>query len=149
MNKLTKVLSVFIIAGVIGTGAAGIAGCKKDNGTNHTHSYSYTDNADGTHNGTCGCGKAPITNEAHVDADGNKVCDKCDAAITSGEQHTHKYTYTDNGDGTHKGECACGEGTIASAPHRYGTDAECDDCGYTKTDVTMLDDDDRVDPIEV
>ena len=147
MNKLTKVLSVFIIAGVIGTGAAGIAGCKKDNG--HTHSYSYTDNADGTHNGTCDCGKEPITNEAHVDADGNKVCDKCDAAITSGEQHTHKYTYTDNGDGTHKGECACGEGTIASAPHRYGTDAECDDCGYTKTDVTMLDDDDRVDPIEV
>ena len=43
MNKLTKVLSVFIIAGVIGTGAAGIAGCKKDKG--HTHSYSYTDNA--------------------------------------------------------------------------------------------------------
>ena len=40
MNKLTKVLSVFIIAGVIGTGAAGIAGCKKDKG--HTHSYSYT-----------------------------------------------------------------------------------------------------------
>ncbi len=130
MNKLTKVLSVFIIAGVIGTGAAGIAGCKKDKG--HTHSYSYTDNADGTHNGTCGCGKAPITNEAHVDADGNKVCDKCDAAITSGEEHTHKYTYTDNGDGTHKGVCACGKDTIASEAHAWGTDGKCTKCGAVK-----------------
>ncbi len=130
MNKLTKVLSVFIIAGVIGTGAAGIAGCKKDKG--HTHSYSYTDNADGTHNGTCDCGKAPITNEAHVDADGNKVCDKCDAAITSGEEHTHKYTYTDNGDGTHKGVCACGKDTIASEAHAWGTDGKCTKCGAVK-----------------
>ena len=132
MNKLTKVLSVFIIAGVIGTGAAGIAGCKKDNGTNHTHSYSYTDNADGTHNGTCDCGKEPITNEAHVDADGNKVCDKCDAAITSGEQHTHKYTYTDNGDGTHKGVCTCGKDTIASEAHTWGDDNKCTKCEAVK-----------------
>lgn len=129
MNKLTEVLSVFIIAGVIGTGAAGIAGCKKDKG--HTHSYSFTDNADGTHNGTCSCDTL-VSNEPHVDENKDDKCDKCGAVISTGEEHTHKYTYTDNGDGTHKGVCACGKDTIASEAHSWGADNKCTKCGAVK-----------------
>ncbi len=84
MNKLTKVLSVFIIAGAIGTGVAGVAGCtKKDN---HTHAYTYTANSDGkTHNGACDCGKDPITNQNHVDENNDKKCDLCLADLGGGE----------------------------------------------------------------
>lgn len=85
MNKLTKVLSVFIIAGAIGTGVAGVAGCtKKDN---HTHAYTYTANSDGkTHNGACDCGKDPITNQNHVDENNDKKCDLCLADLGGGEE---------------------------------------------------------------
>ncbi len=85
MNKLTKVLSVFIIAGAIGTGVAGVAGCtKKDN---HTHAYTYTANSDGkTHNGACDCGKDPITNQSHVDENNDKKCDLCLADLGGGEE---------------------------------------------------------------
>lgn len=82
MNKLTKVLSIFVLAGVIGTGVAGVAGCNNKK-SSHKHSYTYTDNADGTHNGTCTCGKDPITNEEHVDANKDNICDKegCGATL--------------------------------------------------------------------
>lgn len=79
MNKLTKLLSVFVIAGAIGTGVAGITACNNGGGGgSHTHNYSYTDNHDGTHDGVCDCGNDPITGEAHIWGDDN-VCDKCEA----------------------------------------------------------------------
>lgn len=87
MNKLTKLLSVFVIAGVIGTGVAGVAGCKKKN-KNPEHSYTYTQNEDGkTHNGKCsvdGCEEhAPVTNEACFDGDDeDELCDKCGGVIS-------------------------------------------------------------------
>ena len=76
MNKLTKLLSVFVIAGCIGTGIAGAAGCKKPSNNEHTeHKWSYTDNKDGTHDATCdGCDEK-IDNQAHVWGPGDKcVC---------------------------------------------------------------------------
>lgn len=90
MNKLTKLLSIFLIAGAVGTGVAGVAGCNnsKPSGSKHTHNYSYTQNSDGkTHNGTCdksGCDKPTITNEACVDGDDeDKLCDKCQQPIVT------------------------------------------------------------------
>lgn len=77
MNKLTKLLSVFAIAGALCAGVAGSAGCNKDNGTKHN--YSYTDNNDGTHNGVCtdeGC-NATVKNEPHTWGLDQK-CEKCE-----------------------------------------------------------------------
>ncbi|MDE7085002.1 MAG: Ig-like domain-containing protein, partial [Clostridia bacterium] len=82
MNKLTKLLSVFVIAGAIGAGVAGVAGCKKSNG--HSHKYSYTvDVEDATkHNGVCDCGKNPVLKQDHVDTkDGDGICDLCGAPV--------------------------------------------------------------------
>lgn len=89
MNKITKLLSVFVIAGAIGAGVAGVAGCKKSNG--HSHKYNYTvDVEDATkHNGVCDCGKNPILKQDHVDTKNNEtgaagadgVCDLCGAPV--------------------------------------------------------------------
>ncbi len=75
MKKLTKLLSVFAIAGALCAGIAGNVGCKKDGGT---HNYTYTDNNDGTHNGVCtdnGC-KSTVKNEPHVLGADSK-CEMC------------------------------------------------------------------------
>ncbi len=118
-------LSLFMVGGAF-------AGCtKKDGGEEHTHKYTYTVNADGTHNGVCDCGKEPITNEAHADADKDGKCDKCGAEVsTGGEEHTHKYTYTANADGTHNGVCECGKEPITNEAHADADkDGKCDKCG--------------------
>ena len=86
MNKLTKVLSVFLIAGAIGTGVAGAAGCtKKDNGNEHNHDYDTTqwvDNKDGKHGNPCKDNDGALGNlENHVDTDKNGECDKCGAEV--------------------------------------------------------------------
>lgn len=41
----------------------------------HEHSYTYTSNNNGTHNGACACGEDAITNEACTYAEG--TCSKC------------------------------------------------------------------------
>lgn len=84
MNKLKKLLTIFAVTATIGAGIAGIAGCdgcNGDDGKEHTHSYTWTDNEDGTHNGKCdvdGCDKPEVKNEAHVWGDDDK-CEKCEA----------------------------------------------------------------------
>ena len=84
MKKLTKLLSIFVMASVVGTGVAGMAACNSDEDT-HTHHYSYTDNGDGkTHTATCDNGDSTITDQLHVDGDKNNVCDNCGGEITSG-----------------------------------------------------------------
>lgn len=40
----------------------------------HTHSETYTDNGDGTHDGVCACGEVVADNEAHSYTDGTCVC---------------------------------------------------------------------------
>ena len=89
MNKLTKLLSVFVIAGAIGTGIAGVAGCNNGGngggGGGHTHDYEYTVSTTDSSKHVVHC-KNPgheggDTLEDHVDADQNNKCDKCDATI--------------------------------------------------------------------
>lgn len=102
MNKLTKLLSVFILAGAVGAGVAGVSACKSNDDNNeptHTHSYTYTPNNDGTHNGTCNgtegtCDAPTISNEACVDNKNNETqasgadgkCDKCGATVEQSSQ---------------------------------------------------------------
>lgn len=75
MKKLTKLLSVFVIAGALCAGFAGTAGC--NNGGGHTHNFSYTDNNDGTHDGTCNGCKVVVDDEPHTYGADNK-CTRCD-----------------------------------------------------------------------
>lgn len=79
MNKLTKLLSVFIIAGAVGASVAGVSGCKKDKG--HSHSVDLTksvDNGNGTHDIYCGCGHLMFDDDPHSFGTDGK-CTKCGA----------------------------------------------------------------------
>ena len=90
MNKLTKLLSVFLIAGAIGAGFAGVAGCKKNNACNHIYGVQGEDNGDGTHKLTCTkCkeGTAGHTkDEAHKDTDNDGNCNVCGAKMNGDEK---------------------------------------------------------------
>jgi len=79
----------------------------KDTG-GHSHSYTYTDNGDGTHDQVCRvCDYVEVDDEAH-----------------SGGTAT---TYTDNGNGTHSFKCAkCGADVTEA--HTF-TDGACTGCG--------------------
>lgn len=83
MNKITKLLSVFVLAGAIGTGVAGAVGCHKSD--DHTHNWTYTQSTDGTkHSATCdGCDEK-ITDEAHTYGTDHKcVCGKTDPSVVA------------------------------------------------------------------
>ena len=45
-----------------------------------------------------------------------------------GSSHSHRYTYQDNGDGTHTGTCSCGEKTSPEA-HKVNDTGACTVCG--------------------
>lgn len=45
-----------------------------------------------------------------------------------GSSHSHRYTYQDNGDGTHTGTCSCGEKTSPEA-HKVDDTGVCTVCG--------------------
>ncbi|MDE7301401.1 MAG: InlB B-repeat-containing protein [Clostridia bacterium] len=78
-KKLTKLLSIFLIAGAVGAGAAGIAGCKNT----HEHDFAYEDAGNGTHHVTCkGCDEV-FDDHGHVyDDDEDTTCNLC--GYTSG-----------------------------------------------------------------
>ena len=97
MNKLTKLLSVFILAGAVGAGVAGVAGCtKKDDGNNgggHTHNYTWVNDNNGKcheHCGVAGCDTPDKPAQDHVDTKNNQTqangadgkCDHCGATLT-------------------------------------------------------------------
>lgn len=93
----------------------------------HQHSYTYTSNNDGTHNGACICGEGAITNEACSYVSG--ACSKCGATETvTPPAHEHSYSYTSNGNGTHNGACTCGEDAITNEACSY-VGGECSKCG--------------------
>ena len=81
MNKLTKLLSVFVIAGAIGTGVAGVAGCAKPN-SGDGHDYTYTQIVGNAEKHTVHC-KAEGHDEADTQGDHeweNGKCKLCDYA---------------------------------------------------------------------
>lgn len=149
MNKLTKLLSVFVIAGALGASVAGVAGCKKNNngGNNggHTHNYTWVDDNNGKCHEHCsvdGCDTPDKPAQDHVWGDDDE-CDHCGATKpnSGGEHTTHNYTYTDNGNGTHNGTCDGCTDTITNEPHTWGTDNKCTKCGHEMI-ATDLDADD-------
>lgn len=95
-KKLIKLLSVFLMCGVVGAGAAGLAGCKPPNtpegpGTpggpegpgisscdgNHTYNDTWTP-GDDSHWKDANCGHELQKDEAaHVDANNDNKCDVC------------------------------------------------------------------------
>ena len=90
MKKWTKVLSAFVVATVMSAGMAAAAGCDgcggDDETPKHEHNYTWVDNGDGKHKGTCdvdGCDE-PEKLENHVDANENNKCDVCDAPMGGG-----------------------------------------------------------------
>lgn len=135
MNKLTKLLSVFIIAGAVGTGIAGAAGCRKTPSNTHPeHNYTYTDNGDGTHSATCDGCDSTITNQSHVDEDSNNVCDLCGGDVTEEEvpDHDHVFSEEYSYNATHHYKVCtvdgCDEHSEEGA-HVLGEDKKCSVCG--------------------
>ncbi|MBO5303026.1 MAG: fibronectin type III domain-containing protein [Lachnospiraceae bacterium] len=97
-------------------------------GVYHDHTYTYVANADGTHTGSCAyCDRTITGTHAYV----NGACTTCGAAepkapTTGGEvPHTHAYTSTDNGDGTHTTACACGTSTKEAHTYVNGICSAC------------------------
>lgn len=65
MNKLTKLLSVFVIAGALGASVAGVAACKNnDDGPTHTHNYVCVDDGDGNCHEHCDVDGCPEPDKA-------------------------------------------------------------------------------------
>lgn len=86
MNKLTKLLSVFILAGAVGASVAGVAGCNKGGNDGHTHNYSWVNDNNGKcheHCGVAGCDTPDKPSQNHVDANSDGKCDNCQASISS------------------------------------------------------------------
>ncbi|MDE5547493.1 MAG: leucine-rich repeat domain-containing protein, partial [Clostridia bacterium] len=89
-KKFFLVLSVLVcalccalgLAGCdLGNSESGNTGNSSNNGSNHTHSYQWVDNGDGTHKQHCsktGCDAPDKNKESHV-WDKNNKCQKCDA----------------------------------------------------------------------
>lgn len=86
MNKLTKVLSIFVIAGVIGTGVAGVAGCKKHKHTYETTYTSYEEEGH-AHKATCHP-EIHDTLKPHADSDNDGLCDDCNYSMGGSQQAT-------------------------------------------------------------
>ena len=100
----------------------------------HEHSYTYTSNNNGTHNGACECGEDAIVNEACTYVSGK--CEKCGYSkpVTPPvlpPVHTHSYTYTSNDNGTHNGACVCGEDAIVNEACTY-VGGKCEKCEYSE-----------------
>lgn len=76
MNKLTKLLSVFVIAGAIGTGIAGAAGCAHK----HTYEEKWTPASDGSghyHVATCHPEEHDELKDHVYDDDKDTTCNDC------------------------------------------------------------------------
>lgn len=79
MNKLTKVLSVFLLAGAIGTGVAGAAGCVH----NHTFGNDLEAKDANQHGYHATCGHDVWKDlEDHKDTTGDNKCDDCGYELT-------------------------------------------------------------------
>lgn len=145
MNKLTKLLSVFLVAGAVGASVAGVSGCKKKKGNSgHTHNYTWVNDNNGEtcheHCSADGCPEPDKASQNHVWGDDN-VCDNCGATKSGGgdEHTTHTWSegYTSDGESGHHKTTTCPEhAPIAgeTEPHVYDddNDATCNYCDYVR-----------------
>ncbi|MGN0812568.1 MAG: bacterial Ig-like domain-containing protein [Candidatus Coproplasma sp.] len=85
MKKFTKLLSVFLIAGAVGTGVAGVSACSNNNPPEHTHTADTIWHTDANkHWHECTSGDGEKMNEAdHADANSDGKCDVCDYQMTT------------------------------------------------------------------
>ncbi len=127
MNKLSKLLSVFVIAGTVSAGIAGLAGC-------HTHTYSDKWSSDETqhwHAATCGHDDVKGDVAEHVDENDDGKCDVCGYVIEEPQEHEHTYAPGWTSDHWHAATC---EHTSEKGSFAAHTDADkdgkCDVCGY-------------------
>lgn len=138
MKKLTKLLSVLLVTGAVGSGAAALAACNSE--PPHVHSGVKTEAKAATclEDGnkeyyTCTCEE--LAGKYFSDAD-------CTQEITDGitvaAQGHHDFVYTDKGNGTHGKTCEHGDFTEEVEAHvdekvnasgEEGFDNLCDICG--------------------
>lgn len=86
MKKLTKLLSVFLIAGAVGTGAAGIAACSpKQPETPHEHTAAteWQSDANGHWKNCTANDGAKLEEGAHADGNNDGKCDTCQYQMTT------------------------------------------------------------------
>lgn len=123
MNKLTKLLSVFAIAGAVGAGTAALAGC--DSSVVKFESTAATCTTDG--------------NVAFYASDGKYYTDEaCTEEVAFEDLLTpatgHTYVYTDKGNGTHGITCSSGDLTETTEAHvDENSDGVCDKCSAEGT----------------
>lgn len=92
-KKLTKLLSIFLIAGAVGAGAAGIAGCTD---TPHTHDFAYEDAGNGKHHVTCtGCDETFDDEDHNMSDDLCGICGYADFDEVDHEVATHECDFQD------------------------------------------------------
>ena len=90
------------------------------------HSYTYTDNGDGTHDMVCtGCGYVVVDNEAHSGGTATCTeqakCEHCGASYGEVDADGHDWSNLDG---------VCTNGCGAECPHDNYTNSVCDKCGY-------------------
>ncbi len=133
MNRLTKLLSVFVIASTVSVGAFGLAGCHKHTFDEENWKTSETQH---WHAATCEHADEKKDLGNHVDANDDGKCDVCDYQMDE-EPPAHEHTYSD--EFTAKDETGhwrlptCDDTTdgIDFAAHvDENGDGKCDVCGY-------------------
>lgn len=130
MSKLTKLLSVFVIASTVTAGVAALAGC-------HTHTYDEkwsTSETQHWHAATCAHEDQKKDLGDHVDANDDGKCDVCGYQMEVEEEHTHTYSNEWTSDATqhwHAATCEHTDQKKDAANHvDANEDGKCDVCGY-------------------
>ena len=130
MSKLTKLLSVFVIASTVTAGVAALAGC-------HTHTYDEkwsTSETQHWHAATCAHEDQKKDLGDHVDANDDGKCDVCGYQMEVEEEHTHTYSNEWTSDETqhwHAATCEHTDQKKDAANHvDANEDGKCDVCGY-------------------
>lgn len=130
MNKITKLLSVFVIAGTVSAGVAAFAGC-------HTHTYDEkwsTSETQHWHAATCEHEDEKKDLGNHVDANDDGKCDTCGYQMEVVEEHQHTYSdewSTSETQHWHAATCEHTDQKKDLANHvDANDDGKCDTCGY-------------------
>ncbi len=104
--------------------------CGDMGGHEHTYATEWSKSEDEHwHEVTCGH-TIPVANKnAHVDADGDKVCDVC--GYEPEHFHTFETTWSSDANGHfHKADCGHDVRSDEAAHNGYEEDGVCDTCGY-------------------